>query len=169
MKKLNFFSKSNQTFCFYVYISKQIFTCSTQLDNSEAMMFLLRCINVVLLTYNKKLFAGWLFYWNLLSQSYIPGWPVETSCLISNSYWLTSFYRCTIFVRSCLMLLAFKTKQALFGMPLLGYFFCLNLLSKLPSTISFQCSLSIETSNFIFSAHQMFAFYIEATFDRIVL
>ena len=60
-------------------------------------------------------------------------------------------------------------EKILLGITLLGYFFCLNLLSKSPSTISSQSDLSIKTSNFIFSAHEIASFYIDATFDRIGL
>ena len=60
-------------------------------------------------------------------------------------------------------------EKTLLGITLLGYFFCLNLLSKSPSTISSQCDLSIKTSNFIFNAHEIASFYIDATFDRIDL
>ena len=60
-------------------------------------------------------------------------------------------------------------EKILLGMTLLRYFFCLNLLSKSPSTILSQCRLSIKTSNFIFNAREITSFYIDATFDRIGL
>ena len=60
-------------------------------------------------------------------------------------------------------------EKILLGVTLLRYFFCLNLLSKSPSTILSQCRLSIKTSNFIFNAREITSFYIDATFDRIGL
>ena len=48
--------------------------------------------------------------------------------------------------------------KALLDMPLLRYFFLFEFTEKIAFNRSSQCGLSIKTSNFIFSAHQMTSF-----------